>query len=84
MKNILNYITYKFNFIKIYFYVNIVPIKILFDFSIKTEIEFFQKCNYYLFSIENAIMDLASIKCSTFYTPTTKYNCHLTNNFGWQ
>ena len=42
------------------------------------------KDNYYLFSIENAIMDLASIKCSTFYTPTTKYNCHLTNNFGWQ
>lgn len=63
MKNILNYITYKFNFIKIYFYVNVVPIMLLFDFSIKTEIEFFQKCNYYLFSIH---------KCSLYrMTPTT-------------
>jgi 1-acyl-sn-glycerol-3-phosphate acyltransferase len=51
MKNILNYITYKFNFIKIYFYMNVVPIILLFDFSIKTEIEFLQKTHFYLFSI---------------------------------
>lgn len=51
MKNILNYITYKFNFIKIYFYINVVPIMLLFDFSIKTEIELLQKAHFYLFSI---------------------------------
>ena len=43
MKNILNYITYKFNFIKIYFYINVAPIILLFDFTIKTEIEFLHK-----------------------------------------
>ena len=63
ISNYINYITCKFNFIRLYFYANIVPIKILFDFSIKTEIEFFQKCNYYLFSIH---------KCSLYrMTPTT-------------
>lgn len=51
MKNILNYITHKFNFIIIYYYANVFPIKLLFDFTIKTEIEILQKCNYYFFSI---------------------------------
>lgn len=51
MKNIVNYITYKFNFIKIYFYANVVPVMLLFDFTIKTEIEFLQKCNYFLYKI---------------------------------
>ena len=63
MKYISNYINCKINFIKLYFYINIVPIKILFDFSIKTEIEFYQKSIYYLFSIH---------KCSLYrMTPTT-------------
>lgn len=63
MKNTLNYITYKFNFIKIYFYINVVPIMLLFDFSIKTEIEFLQKAHFYLFSI---------LKTSLYrMTPTT-------------
>ena len=56
MKNILNYITYKFNFIKIYFYVNVVPIMLLFDFTIKTEIEFLHKFNYYFFSIHKSLL----------------------------
>jgi hypothetical protein len=51
MKNILNHITYKFNFIKIYFYINVVPIMLLFDFSIKTEIEFLQKFNYFFYNM---------------------------------
>jgi 1-acyl-sn-glycerol-3-phosphate acyltransferase len=63
MKNIINYITYKFNFIKFFFYVNVVPIKLLFDFTIKTEIEFMQKYNYLLYKI---------IKCSLYrMTPST-------------
>lgn len=40
--------------------------------------------NYYLFSIENVIMNLADIKCSTFNVPGTKYDCYLTNTAGWQ
>jgi len=40
--------------------------------------------NYYLFSIENIIMDLASIRCSTFNSPNKKYHCHLTIACGWQ
>ena len=51
MKNIVNYITYKFNFIKIYFYANVVPVMLLFDFTIKTEIEFLQKYNYFFYKI---------------------------------
>lgn len=42
------------------------------------------KDNYYLFSIENAIMDLASIRCSTFNAPQKKYHCYLTSAVGWQ
>lgn len=51
MKNIINDLTYKFSFIKLFFYINVLPIKLLFNFSIKTEIEFLHKYNYYLFSI---------------------------------
>ena len=40
--------------------------------------------NYYLFSIECAIMNIASIKCSTFNTQNNKYNCYLTNHGGSQ
>jgi len=42
------------------------------------------KDNYYLFSIENVIMDLATIRCSTFNTPNKKYHCYLTKSPGWQ
>lgn len=63
MKNIINYIAYKFNFIKIYYYINVAPIILLFDFTIKTEIEFLHKYNYYFFSLH---------KCSIYrMTPTT-------------
>lgn len=54
MKNIINYITYKFNFIKIYFYINVAPIILLFDFTIKTEIEFLHKYNYYFFPLHKS------------------------------
>ena len=54
MKNIINNLSYKFNFIKIYFYANVLPIMLLFDFTIKTEIEFLHKYNYYLFSIHKS------------------------------
>ena len=40
--------------------------------------------NYYLFSIESVIMNLADIKCSTFNVPDSKYDCFLTNTAGWQ
>ena len=50
MKN-RNDLTYKINFIKRFFYCNMVPIKLLFDFTIKTEIEFMQKFNYALYKI---------------------------------
>jgi hypothetical protein len=41
--------------------------------------------NYYLFSIENNIMDLAKIRCSTFNTPLNDYyHCYLSNEYGWQ
>jgi len=63
MKNILNYISYKVNFIKIYFYINVLPIMLLFNFTIKTEIEFLQKYNYFLYKI---------FDCSIYrMTPTT-------------
>ena len=55
-----------FNFIKVIFYCNMVPIKLLFDFTIKTEIEFMQKVNYALYKI---------FKCSIYrMTPTTVSN----------
>ena len=66
MEKITTYINYKFNFIKIYFYMNVVPIMLLFDFTIKTEIEFIHKHNHYFFSIHK----------SSLYrmTPTTVSN----------
>jgi len=42
------------------------------------------KDNYYLFAIENVIMNLADIRCSTFNVPDNKYHCYLTNIAGWQ
>ena len=54
MEKITTYINYKFNFIKIYFYINLVPIMLLFDFTIKTEIEFLHKYNHYFFSIHKS------------------------------
>mgnify|MGYP006098654431 CR=1 FL=1 len=40
--------------------------------------------NYYLFCVENIIMDSATIRCSTFKTNTNKYHCYLTDHPGWQ
>ena len=54
MEKIITYISYKFNFIKLYFYINVVPIMLLFDFTIKTEIEFLHKYNHYFFSIHKS------------------------------
>jgi 1-acyl-sn-glycerol-3-phosphate acyltransferase len=51
MKNILNNLSYKINFIKNYFYVNLIPLKIMFDFTIKTEIEYIQKCYYNIYKM---------------------------------
>ena len=43
------------------------------------------KNNYYLFCIENVIMDLSRIRCSTFNTPRKDYyHCYLTNHGGVQ
>lgn len=63
MRNTLNYLKYKFNFIGIYLYLNLIPLKILFDFTIKTEIKFLQK----------TYNDLYNKFCCTLYrmTPTT-------------
>lgn len=69
MKNIIQSSTKNnnaFNFIKLIFYINVLPIKLLFDFTIKTEIEFMQKVNYILYK---------RIKCSIYrMTPTTVSN----------
>ena len=51
MKNVLTNLKNKFNLIKIYFYINTIPIQLLFDFTINTEIEFLQKYNYFLYQI---------------------------------
>ena len=45
--------------------------------------------NYYLFCIENNIMDFAKIRCSTFNVKLNNananyYHCYLTNHPGWQ
>ena len=41
--------------------------------------------NYYLYCIENVIMDMAKIKCSTFKVKhSTYYNCNLTDSIGYQ
>jgi hypothetical protein len=45
--------------------------------------------NYYLFCIENNIMEFAKIRCSTFNVKLNQknanyYDCYLTNYHGWQ
>jgi len=40
--------------------------------------------NYYLFCIENKIMSMAKIKCSTFKVLSGYYNCNLTDTIGYQ
>jgi 1-acyl-sn-glycerol-3-phosphate acyltransferase len=45
----MNYLNLKYNFIKIYFIANFTPLKLLFDFSIKSEIEFLQKHHYNIY-----------------------------------
>jgi len=47
----LNFFVLKFNLIKIYLYINLIPLKLLFDFTIKSEIEFLQKYNYILYKV---------------------------------
>lgn len=79
MKDIINYITYKFNFIKIYFYINVVPIMLLFDFTIKTEIEFLQKYNYFFYktcdySIYRMTPTTVSHKKNIIYFPNHRTN----------
>lgn len=49
MQRFMNYLNLKYNFIKIQFIINFTPLKLLFDFSIKSEIEFSQKYNYILY-----------------------------------
>ena len=69
MKNILKYLTYKFKFIHIYLYFNLLPLKILFDGTIKTEIEFLQttyNCIYNKF-------------CCTLYRMTSTSISHKKN-----
>jgi 1-acyl-sn-glycerol-3-phosphate acyltransferase len=72
MKNIIHNLSYKFNFIKIYFYLNLIPLKIMFDFKIKTEIEFIQKCYYKIYkmfdcSIYRMSQDTISYKKNVIY-----------------
>ena len=50
------------------------------------------KDNYYLYCVENVIMELAKIRCSTFNVKLNSfvdtfqpiYHCYLTNHIGWQ
>jgi hypothetical protein len=57
--------------VKIYFYT---------DFDILKKID----DNYYLFCIENNIMNSATIRCSTFNTNNDFYHCYLSNHKGCQ
>lgn len=56
-----------------------------------THFSFLEKIsdNYYLFCIENMIMEFAKIRCSTFNVKLNSknknyYHCYLTNHPGWQ
>lgn len=56
-----------------------------------THFSFLEKIsdNYYLFCIENNIMEFAKIRCSTFNVKLENenanyYHCYLTNHSGWQ
>ena len=51
MQQLVIFFRLKFNFIKIYFIANFTPLKLLFDFSIKSEIEFLQKWNYNIYNL---------------------------------
>jgi len=46
MQRFINYLSLKYNFIKIYFIANFTPLKLLFDFSIKGKVDFLQKLHY--------------------------------------
>ena len=46
MQRFMNYLSLKYNFIKIYFIANFTPLKLLFDFSIKSKIDFLRKLHY--------------------------------------
>ena len=76
MTNKLNELKSLSNIKNIYFYT---------DFSFLKEIS----DNYYLFSIEKNIMNLAKIRCSTFNCKlinknNSYYDCYLTNFSGYQ
>ena len=76
MTNRLNELKSLSNMKNIYFYT---------DFSFLQEID----DNYYLFCIENNIMEFSKIRCSTFNTNLNDssqnyYHCYLTDHPGWQ
>ena len=76
MTNTLNELKTLSNIENIYFYTNFNVLKIVND-------------NYYLFCIENNIMEFAKIRCSTFNVKLKNknnnyYHCYLTNYPGWQ
>lgn len=76
MTNKLNELKSLSNIENIYFYTNFNGLDKIND-------------NYYLFCIENNIMDFAKIRCSTFNVKLTckksnYYHCYLTNYPGWQ
>ena len=48
------------------------------------ELKSIKNDNYYLFQVENEIMDKANIKISTFKTNNSKYNNYLVNKIGYQ
>ena len=50
------------------------------DFDILRNI----KDNYFLFCVENVIMRMARIRCSTFKVSSDYYNCNLTDKSGGQ
>ena len=43
MQRFMNYLSLKYNFITIYLYMNFTPLKLVFDFSIKSKIDYLQK-----------------------------------------
>ena len=76
MTNKLNELKSLGNVENIYFYINFDVLNKIID-------------NYYLFCIENHIMNLAKIRCSTFNVKLNAsnnnyYHCYLTNYPGWQ
>lgn len=80
MQRFMNYLSLKYNFMKLYFYINFTPLKLLFDFSIKSKIDFLQKFHYNIsnfcgFSIYRMTSNTVSNKRNVIYFANHRTIC---------